>query len=699
MEPPTEFTADSVRDYILSKGGKVTNHELVKHFKPFLTDPVMKDTARTQFKEYVNMLASIKLEDGEKYLVLKKKYRQGLLAEVLSDVGSEYSYVSQSTTGSTPDPPDLGLPPPRAPPPYRPPPPAPVPAPFPGPAPYQPPGAYSPTYRAVPAPGGPPPGLPGPYGGPPPGPYVGPPSPAASRNSMTMERSPALDEYYHVPESRPLADPQPVGLPPAPPPELWARSAPRRPAEQPPTRRQAPLPTPPPPPAESAEWRPTPPVDRPTPPMERPTPPMERAAPPTDLPVERRPPPAAEPSPDRPSPMDGEPAPPVPPRRRSMGKENQTPPPADAASSAEAEAARESAAEEERQKKISVKEQTQKFNRIASESQILQPKQLNKRRDRGDKTPVDDEDTSSTATFEGINKDWLLVSSSCKYMEIVRMLKDNPKLAKHKDFITGYTALHWAAKNGNLDVIKLIAGTHGVDVDSASHGGYTPLHVAMQYGHEDVFDLLVHTYGADPNVRDHSGKKPRQYMIREETTLSSEAFRKIKKKRHGSKMHLGDKDNSFLRIGSLNVRVKKTTEAFNSLISTGLQMGDRLHGRFGSSDSVNDAERELMPPPKFSIKKRKSKKPQDFQNLKSRISAPILQPGGGLPMDGGGGGSPGLGLSPGLPGAHPLPPDARRHSEADLSRISAAEDAISQGGSLRGDDSDSDYGFGSGWAG
>ena len=31
--------------------------------------------------------------------------------------------------------------------------------------------------------------------------------------------------------------------------------------------------------------------------------------------------------------------------------------------------------------------------------------------------------------------------------------------------------------------------------------------------------------GADPNVRDHSGKKPRQYMVREETTLSSEAFR------------------------------------------------------------------------------------------------------------------------------------------------------------------------------
>ena len=112
-------------------------------------------------------------------------------------------------------------------------------------------------------------------------------------------------------------------------------------------------------------------------------------------------------------------------------------------------------------------------------------------------------------------------------------------------------------------------------------------------------------------------------------------------------------------------------------------------------------DRDLMPPPKFSIKKRKSKKPQDFQSLKSRISAPILQPGGGLPLtDGLGSGGVGgslLGLS-GV-GAEPLPPDARRRSEADLSRLSAADESASQGGSLRGEDSDSDYGFGSGWVG
>ena len=40
----------------------------------------------------------------------------------------------------------------------------------------------------------------------------------------------------------------------------------------------------------------------------------------------------------------------------------------------------------------------------------------------------------------------------------------------------------------------------------------------------------------------------------------------------------------FLRIGSLNVRVKKTTDALNNLISRDVEA--RLHRSFGSSDSL-----------------------------------------------------------------------------------------------------------------
>ena len=86
------------------------------------------------------------------------------------------------------------------------------------------------------------------------------------------------------------------------------------------------------------------------------------------------------------------------------------------------------------------------------------------------------------------------------------------KLVNFKDFINGYTALHWAAKHGNIEIIKLLAGKHQADVNIKSHGGYTALHIACQQGHHDIFDILVEKFEADQNIRDNAGKKPRQYL-------------------------------------------------------------------------------------------------------------------------------------------------------------------------------------------
>ena len=41
------------------------------------------------------------------------------------------------------------------------------------------------------------------------------------------------------------------------------------------------------------------------------------------------------------------------------------------------------------------------------------------------------------------------------YHGMVKMLLDDPRLAKHKDFISGYTALHWAAKHGKYFAFRL----------------------------------------------------------------------------------------------------------------------------------------------------------------------------------------------------------------------------------------------------
>ena len=70
----TEFSLESVRQYMLAHEGRVTNHDLVKHYKAWLTHPTEKESARQRFKEYVNTLSTIKNEGGVKFLVLKKRF-------------------------------------------------------------------------------------------------------------------------------------------------------------------------------------------------------------------------------------------------------------------------------------------------------------------------------------------------------------------------------------------------------------------------------------------------------------------------------------------------------------------------------------------------------------------------------------------------------------------------------------------------
>lgn len=96
------------------------------------------------------------------------------------------------------------------------------------------------------------------------------------------------------------------------------------------------------------------------------------------------------------------------------------------------------------------------------------------------------------------------------------LLRDSGLAAK-RDFISGFTALHWAAKSGDREMaLQLVEvarrGGARVDVNARSHGGYTPLHLAAQHGHEEAAVLLVKHLGAQVRVRDHSGRRAYQYL-------------------------------------------------------------------------------------------------------------------------------------------------------------------------------------------
>ncbi|KAK3586267.1 hypothetical protein CHS0354_006959 [Potamilus streckersoni] len=121
------------------------------------------------------------------------------------------------------------------------------------------------------------------------------------------------------------------------------------------------------------------------------------------------------------------------------------------------------------------------------------------------------------------------------------------------------TALHFAAKHGKAEVVKMIAAKSGVNVNQRT--GYTPLHLAAMQGHEDIIELLVHTYKADPNVRDYSGKKAKQYL---KFSASSRAQQLLVSSRLSSKSGKYDPDDSFMRSASF--RKSNRVRAISSLI-------------------------------------------------------------------------------------------------------------------------------------
>ncbi|XP_025974111.2 ankyrin repeat domain-containing protein SOWAHA [Dromaius novaehollandiae] len=127
------------------------------------------------------------------------------------------------------------------------------------------------------------------------------------------------------------------------------------------------------------------------------------------------------------------------------------------------------------------------------------------------------EETAAVPLEEAEHR-WLVKAAGGRWSpELHGLLLSDAGLAARRDFMSGFTALHWAAKCGNCDMAgKIIevaakAGGH-VNVDAKSYGGYTALHVAAMHGREEIITMLVRSYNAKTDLRDYSGKKPHQYL-------------------------------------------------------------------------------------------------------------------------------------------------------------------------------------------
>ncbi|XP_012996730.2 ankyrin repeat domain-containing protein SOWAHB [Cavia porcellus] len=127
------------------------------------------------------------------------------------------------------------------------------------------------------------------------------------------------------------------------------------------------------------------------------------------------------------------------------------------------------------------------------------------------------EHKSSLVPLESREHEWIVKLASGSWIQVLALFWKDPQLALRRDFLTGYTALHWIAKHGSLCALQdLVSGARKtgivLDVNVKSSCGYTPLHLAAIHGHQGVIKLLVQRLASQVNVRDSSGKKPWQYL-------------------------------------------------------------------------------------------------------------------------------------------------------------------------------------------
>ncbi|XP_020007109.2 ankyrin repeat domain-containing protein SOWAHC [Castor canadensis] len=122
-----------------------------------------------------------------------------------------------------------------------------------------------------------------------------------------------------------------------------------------------------------------------------------------------------------------------------------------------------------------------------------------------------------SVTLDPLEHAWMLSASDAKWDSLEGLLTCDPGLLAKRDFITGFTCLHWAAKHGRQELLAMLvsfANKHQlpVNINARTSGGYTALHLAAMHGHVEVVKLLVGAYDADVDIRDYSGKKASQYL-------------------------------------------------------------------------------------------------------------------------------------------------------------------------------------------
>jgi len=124
-------------------------------------------------------------------------------------------------------------------------------------------------------------------------------------------------------------------------------------------------------------------------------------------------------------------------------------------------------------------------------------------------------DTISTQSFEDLKKRILKRLISEGNLDAIKILiDDNPDLLNQSNTLLEDAALHYAAANGNIEVVRylidekrvvlLVTMTHDT-INKATTNGWTALHNAALHGHKDVVEILLAKDGIEVNKANKEG--------------------------------------------------------------------------------------------------------------------------------------------------------------------------------------------------
>ncbi|XP_055338082.1 uncharacterized protein LOC129588071 [Paramacrobiotus metropolitanus] len=198
-----------------------------------------------------------------------------------------------------------------------------------------------------------------------------------------------------------------------------------------------------------------------------------------------------------------------------------------------------------------------------------------------------------------LTRKWFVMAAKDDTCSIKRMAREEPRLVFLRDIGNGYTALHWAAHHGNVEIVRFLVDAYHANVGAKSRAGYTPLHIAYMRQHKDLVKALLEHCKADPGEFDYSGKIPEQYADRNRHRAQKAQARPVVTRKATTLSTAIS--SSMRRVGSFNAKIRSSVmrrmgkgHLSHSSIRPSASFPDRV---VEDQEAGFDPDFALMPPP------------------------------------------------------------------------------------------------------